>query len=91
MPDSGNQLRPSLFCLPTGDRGPEQTSPISRVPHQAAGHTVCLLVDSTLKQLSLWLRSPGLRNVILKARQTNRQSSVISSEDILSIQFFSLL
>lgn len=91
MPDSGNQLWPRLFCLPTGDRGPKQTSPISRVPHQAAGHTVFMFVDSTLQQLSLWLRSPGLRNMILKARQTNRQGSMISSEDIFSIQLFLLL
>lgn len=73
MPDSGNQLWPRLFCLPTGDRGPEQTSPISRVPTQAAGRTVFMFVGNTLQQLSLWLRSPALINVSLKARQTNRK------------------
>lgn len=57
MPDSGNQLWPRLFCLPNGDRGPEQTSPISRVSHQAAGHSVFMFADSTLQQLSLWLKA----------------------------------
>lgn len=77
MPDSGNQLWPRRFCLPTGDRGPEQTSPISRVPYQAARRTVFMFVDSTLQQLSLWPRSPALINVSLKGRQRNRQGSTI--------------
>lgn len=91
MPDSGNQLQPRLFCLPTGDRGPEQTSPISRVPHQAAGRTVFMFSDSTLQQLSFWLRSPALVNMSLKVRQTNGQGSMIAFDDILSIQLFLLL
>lgn len=77
IPDSGNQLQLRLFCLPTGDRGPEQTSPINRVPYQAAGRTVFMFADSTLQQLSLWPRSSALINVSLKARQTNVQGSMI--------------
>ena len=77
MPDSGNQLWPRLFCLPTGDRGPEQTSPISRVPYQAARRTVFTFADSTRQQLSPWPRSPVLINVSLKARQINRPGSTI--------------